>query len=253
MEEKIKIINIEKNISDGKSYHGFSLTKQATSDLRNRILDLSLCPGEHLDEKMLLKKFPFGRTPIREALNRLIAEGLVKTKNTRGTYVASMNISDTLQLLDAYVISERVISTFADLSQESLLNDLKIFQNEYEKVCLKPDLLLITEINSKFHNRIAKSTNNQFLISHSAHLHNLSRRLSYFVYKFESQSQVKLVKHLKKINKDHQEIINQVEFRNQNKLVKLCTEHAEMFRKRLQKVINRNGIKKLDLMEIQLK
>ena len=118
---------------------------------------------------------------------------------------------------------------------------------------MKPDLLLITEINSKFHNRIAKSTNNQFLISHSAHLHNLSRRLSYFVYKFESQSQAKLLKHLKKINKDHQEIIKMVEFRNQNKLVKLCTEHAEMFRKRLQKVINRKGIKKLDLSEIKLK
>ncbi len=126
-----------------------------------------------------------------------------------------MNISDTLQLLDAYVISERVISTYADLSQESLLNDLKIFQNEYEKVCLKPNLLLITEINGKFHNRIAVSTNNQFLISHSAHLHNLSRRLSYFVYKFESHSQENLVKHLKKINKDHQAIINQVELRNQ--------------------------------------
>ena len=149
MEETGKIINIKKKNSDDKSNHGFSLTKQATSDLRNRILDLSLSPGEHLDEKMLLKRFPFGRTPIREALNRLIAEGLVKTKNTRGAYVTSMNISDTLQLLDAYVISEKVISTFADLSQESFLKDLKIFQNEYEKVCLKPDLLLITEINSK--------------------------------------------------------------------------------------------------------
>ena len=251
MEEKGKIINIEKKISDDKSYHGFSLTKQATSDLRNRILDLSLSPGEHLDEKMLLKKFPFGRTPIREALNRLIAEGLVKTKNTRGAYVASMNISDTLQLLDAYVISERVISTFADLSQRSFLKDLKIFQNQYEKVCLKPNLLLITEINSKFHNRIAESTNNQFLISHSAHLHNLSRRLSYFVYKFESQSKEKLTKHLKKINKDHQEIINQVETGNQKKLITSCTEHAEMFRKRLQKVIKRKGINKLDLTEIK--
>ena len=58
MEEKIKIINIEKKISDGKSYHGFSLTKQATSDLRNRILDLSLCPGEHLDGKDAFEKIP---------------------------------------------------------------------------------------------------------------------------------------------------------------------------------------------------
>ena len=58
---------------------------------------------------------------------------------------------------------------------------------------------------------------------------------------------------LKKINKDHRAIINQVELRNQKKLVKLCTEHAEMFRKRLQKLINRKGINKLDLTEIKLK
>ena len=103
MEEKSKIINIEKKISDQKIYQGLSLTKQATSDLRNRILDLSLSPGEHLDEKMLLKKFPFGRTAFREALNRLTAEGLVKTKNTRGPAVASRNITNTVQLLDAYV------------------------------------------------------------------------------------------------------------------------------------------------------
>jgi len=57
-----------------------SLADLATSELRNKILDLSLTPSEHLEERMLLERFPFGRTPIREALNRLMAEGLVEPK-----------------------------------------------------------------------------------------------------------------------------------------------------------------------------
>ena len=86
------------------------LTDMATNELRDRILDLTLAPSERLDEKMLLKRFAFGRTPIREALNRLIAEGLVESKNNRGAYVAAMSLEQTLELLEAYVLSERVLA-----------------------------------------------------------------------------------------------------------------------------------------------
>ena len=53
-----------------------SLADLATTALRNKILDLSLNPSEHLEEKMLLERYPFGRTPIREPLNRMMAEGI---------------------------------------------------------------------------------------------------------------------------------------------------------------------------------
>ena len=56
-----------------------SLADLATNMLRNKILDLSLAPSEHLEDRILLEKFSFGRTPLREALNRLMSEGLVET------------------------------------------------------------------------------------------------------------------------------------------------------------------------------
>ena len=93
MKNTTKIKQIIKSSSVKKD--SASLADLATSELRNKILDLSLTPSEHLEERMLLERFPFGRTPIREALNRLMAEGLVETKNGRGAYVASMSIWHT--------------------------------------------------------------------------------------------------------------------------------------------------------------
>ena len=231
-----------------KKQNSSSLTDQATEELRNRILDLTLLPSQRLDEKMLLKKFPFGRTPIREALNRLISEGLVKSKNTRGTYVASMSIDHTLQLLDAYVISEKVVSFVANLKDPSLLKDLISFQDEYKIVSDSANLLLVTEINSKFHNRIA--TSNQFIIANSADLHNLARRLSYFVYKTESQSEEKLRKHLQRINKDHKMIINHIKKGDRKGLIQSCTDHALLFKRRLGKVLQKDGVRELDFSDL---
>ena len=228
-----------------KKQNSSSLTDQATEELRNRILDLTLLPSQRLDEKMLLKKFPFGRTPIREALNRLISEGLVKSKNTRGTYVASMSIDHTLQLLDAYVISEKVVSFVVNLKDPSLLEDLISFQDEYKTVSDSANLLLVTEINSKFHNRIAEATSNQFIIANSADLHNLARRLSYFVYKTESQSEEKLRKHLQRINKDHKMIINHIKKGDRKGLIQSCTDHALLFKRRLGKVLQKDGVREL--------
>ena len=54
--------------------HSGSLTSLAITALRKDILNLTLQPGEHLDEKMLLIKYPYGRTPLREALSKLMAK-----------------------------------------------------------------------------------------------------------------------------------------------------------------------------------
>ena len=164
-----------------------SLADLATTELRNKILDLSLAPSEHLEERMLLEKFPFGRTPIREALNRLMAEGLVESKNGRGAYVASMSIWHTHQLLEAYVIIEKVVASLINFTDKNLVLDLKEIQKNYEIVGESAKILAITESNSNFHSRLAESTGNRFIVAQAADLHNLARRLSYFIYRSEQE------------------------------------------------------------------
>lgn len=227
-----------------------SLADLATTALRNKILDLSLTPSEHLEEKMLLERFPFGRTPIREALNRLMSEGLVETKNGRGAYVASMSIWHTLQLLEAYVLSERVVASLIKFDDRNLTADLESIQLEYEEVSKNADILGITEKNNKFHNRLAQSTGNRFIAAQHADLHNLSRRLSFFVYSSEQVSNKEFKSQISRITRQHYEIISFIKDKNRSELVELLTEHAVLFRRRLSAVIGGGSGNDLDFSSI---
>ena len=239
---KNKVLTSEKKEST-------SLADLATTALRNKILDLSLTPSEHLEERMLLEKFPFGRTPIREALNRLMAEGLVEAKNGRGAYVASMSIWHTHQLLEAYVIIEKVVASLINFADEKLVMDLKEIQESYEIVCESADILGITELNSKFHSRLAESTGNRFIVAQAADLHNLARRLSFFIYRSEQEAS-KFSTQLERINRQHHEIINFIEEKNRSELVSLLTDHAVLFRLRLSAVISGGNGTDLDFSSI---
>ena len=228
-----------------------SLADLATTELRNKILDLSLAPSEHLEERMLLEKFPFGRTPIREALNRLMAEGLVESKNGRGAYVASMSIWHTHQLLEAYVIIEKVVASLINFTDKNLVLDLKEIQKNYEIVGESAKILAITESNSNFHSRLAESTGNRFIVAQAADLHNLARRLSYFIYRSE-QEVSNFSAQLERINRQHHEIIAFIEQKNRSELVSLLTEHAVLFRLRLSAVISGGNGVDIDFSPIRL-
>jgi DNA-binding GntR family transcriptional regulator len=228
-----------------------SLADLATTELRNKILDLSLAPSEHLEERMLLEKFPFGRTPIREALNRLMAEGLVESKNGRGAYVASMSIWHTHQLLEAYVIIEKVVASLINFTDKNLVLDLKEIQKNYEIVGESANILAITESNSNFHSRLAESTGNRFIVAQAADLHNLARRLSYFIYRSE-QEVSNFSAQLERINRQHHEIIAFIEQKNRSELVSLLTEHAVLFRLRLSAVISGGNGADIDFSPIRL-
>jgi len=214
-----------------------TLADLATAALRDKILDLSLEPGEHLEEKKLLEKFPFGRTPIREALNRLMSERLIEARNGRGAYVANMSVSHTMQLLEAYVISERVISSLLKFEDPNIISDLEKIQFKYEEMANSKNILGITEWNRKFHNRLAQATGNHFLIGQAAELHNLARRLSYFVYRSEQESPTEYNSQLLRIARQHHEIIKFIKEKNRSELVALICGHAELFRQRLGAVI----------------
>ena len=69
-----------------------SLTEVAVETIRDRILDLTLRPGLRIDEKLLMERFRLSRTPAREALNRLMAEGLVEMQANKGTFVRPLDV-----------------------------------------------------------------------------------------------------------------------------------------------------------------
>lgn len=88
---------------------GRTLAEHAYLELRERIIDMRLQPGEALDEDALMKELGVGRTPMREAVKRLESDRMLTVYPRRGTIVSDVNIKDLRAISDA----RRVLESFA--------------------------------------------------------------------------------------------------------------------------------------------
>lgn len=90
------------------------LAEQAFRLLRGRILRCEIEPGAKLKIELLQREHGYSSSPLREALNRLAQEGLVKTDERRGFWAAPVTISDLRDvtrmrlLLDAEALRDSI-------------------------------------------------------------------------------------------------------------------------------------------------
>ena len=77
------------------------LADQVYDVLRGRILDRSLVPGDHLSVPMLAAELRLSRSPVREAVQRLVVEGLAEEQLHRGARVAGVDAAD---LADVFAV-----------------------------------------------------------------------------------------------------------------------------------------------------
>ena len=81
-----------------------TLTASVFTQLRTEILSGRLQPGAKLRADSLRKRFSTGSSPVREALNRLLAEGLVALQEQKGFRVAPISREDLVELVSARVL-----------------------------------------------------------------------------------------------------------------------------------------------------
>lgn len=89
-----------------KSESGLPLSEQAFRTLRRRILRGELVPGEKLRMEVLQQDHSLSSSPLREALNRLVAEGLVIADDHRGFRVAEMSPEDLEDITNLRLLLE---------------------------------------------------------------------------------------------------------------------------------------------------
>lgn len=82
------------------------LSEQAFRILRQQILRGDIAPGEKLRIDVLQKEYSFSSSPLREALNRLVAEGLVTADDHRGFRAASMSPADLHDITSFRLVAE---------------------------------------------------------------------------------------------------------------------------------------------------
>src|ERR1700674_5828294 len=87
-----------------------TMTDKAYALIEELIVTLQLAPGAVLSEVVLAKRLSTGRTPVREALQRLSRDGLVNILPRRGVLVSDMDLSAQLRLLEVRRELERLMA-----------------------------------------------------------------------------------------------------------------------------------------------
>lgn len=154
-----------------------SLTDRAYLALEERIVTLALSPGEVLSESALSKLLDIGRTPVREALQRLAREGLVTVLPRRGILVSEFNVSSQLRMLEVRREIERLMASAAAVraSAPERARVARVAGGMREAV-VRDDDIAFMRLDQEFNTMVAGACRNEFAAKAIALMAGLSRR-----------------------------------------------------------------------------
>lgn len=161
-----------------------SLTDQAYSQLEEMITTLKLAPGTVLSEQALAKELHIGRTPVREALQRLGRDGLVVVLPRRGILVSEINLRSQLRLLETRRVLENLVAKLAaERATDEELQAFAELARNMRQAAQNADDIAFMRLDRLFNEFVAKAARNEFAQRSLGSLSALSRRFWYQHYK----------------------------------------------------------------------
>src|SRR5687768_12270139 len=138
-----------------------ALYEEVAELLRQRIFKRELEPGSWIDEMKIAEEYGISRTPLREALKVLAAEGLVTMKVRRGAYVTEVSDSD---LADVYhllsLLESDAAGVVAQRATDAQIKELQALHKDLEAAVDNREKFFA--INERFHMRLLEIAGNRW-------------------------------------------------------------------------------------------
>ena len=150
--------------SDDMELNNAPLSNSLLGKLQKDILTGKLKPGDKLTEQELCKAYGVSRTPVREALRQLEADGLVENILNRGAFVVGMSeqdYEDMFELRKAYEV--QAVKWAIERITEEEMDRLEETFEFMEFYTLRNDIDKMLTINSGFHQVIYEASHNRML------------------------------------------------------------------------------------------
>lgn len=210
--------------------------------LRDEILELTLPPGSPIDEVQLAERFAMSRTPIREALVRLAAEGLVDTLPNRSTMVSNIDFLNLHTFFDALTLMYRVTARLA--AQYHRAEDIVIIkaqQARFTTAVEAQDALAMIAANRDFHAAIADAGRNPYYTGLFNRLLDDGRRIVRLYYQsYEDRLPQRFVD-------EHEKLIEAILARDPDAADLLSKAHADQIVRQIQNLFARDLRKDINL------
>ena len=140
------------------------LYEEVAERLRTSIFSHELAPGSWIDEQAIAKEYGISRTPMREAIKILAAEGLITMKMRRGAYVTEVSKSDLNQIFTVLALLEgQACRETALKASEGQLEALDSIHMKLERAAADRDLEQFFAINQSFHDKLQEISNNPWM------------------------------------------------------------------------------------------
>jgi DNA-binding GntR family transcriptional regulator len=211
-----------------------SLAEQAYLQLREEIIATELAPGTLLREEELMRRLGMGRTPVREALQRLQPDGFVTVIPRRGTLVSEVNIMD---LAAIYEVRARLESWAARLAAERVrdFDRAEAGQLIAELDALTPDQghEPLLALDRRIHRFVYACSKNRFLAETLDRYHNLSLR----ILNVAMTRYPVLTPPLENVVQEQRTLLEAISRGDGETAERVATEHVVTFEKEIRQVI----------------
>ena len=205
------------------------MDKQAIyDDIKKQILTLQLEPGTALDEASLSERYAISRTPLREILRGLAAEGCVEIVNNRGAYVSSM---DHKVLRDFFLTAPMLYSAIGRLAAQHAkpgqIQEIREIQEKFRTAVAIKSSADMVYWNQCFHALMGEMADNPYLKPSYERLLIDHARISQTFYRpRDQQMQGRMFSALEQ----HDQMIEAIEAGDSQCVVDLIVEHWELSR-----------------------
>jgi len=151
-------------VEKDKVQKGRSISKHIEETLRADIASGQIDAGERLDETKLAERFAVSRTPVREALNRLVAQEILVSNGRRGVRVTEYTREELAHMFEAMHEIEALCAGMAAKRLTLLArSSIEAAQAECIRAAEANDLPGFLRANEAFHLAIYRATENPFI------------------------------------------------------------------------------------------
>lgn len=211
------------------AYHmNMPLSQQAYQQIKRKIVFLELEPGAVIDESALQAELDLGRTPIREALQRLEWEQLVTIVPRRGMFVTEISITDLYQIFELRLTMEALATRLAARRGTAAHWQQMTAVLESQNWDTATDQELIT-IDEACHHIIYAAADNRFLQDSLITHYTLSLRLWYFF--------LHRIGDMRTAVQEHQQIYECLRAGAAEEAVHLMEQHIQSFQMEIQSIM----------------
>jgi DNA-binding GntR family transcriptional regulator len=193
---------------------------KVVAELRQLIIEGALAPGERLPEKMLCDRFNISRTPLREAIRMLAAEGLVVLTPNRGATISTVTVADIDEMFPIMGSLEALAGELAcQHITEDQLAEIRAFHFQMVLHYRRRELADYFRLNQAIHNKILAAANNPTLTAMHANLEVRICRSRYMANMSETRWANAV--------REHEEMLEALDARDGLRLADILKKHLE--------------------------